>query len=94
MGDAFVVTFVDLKPVEGLLGPFDLSSEAFREYIYPSVGSRYRIENPIGLYRREGGATHRVVDSSGVTHCVPCGPQSPDTVIVWANRDRFVPVNW
>ena len=47
----------------------DISSEEYREYEF---GDRvYRIVAPKILYSRPGGTTHRVVDSVGVTHCVP-----------------------
>lgn len=52
-----------------LLGPLDISDETYREYDFG--GRTYRIDNPKQLYYRSGGSTHRVVDASGVTHCVP-----------------------
>lgn len=45
----------------------DISSEQWREYDFE--GRVYRIESPVRLY--VGTSTHRVVDSSGITHCVP-----------------------
>ncbi len=80
--------------IEGLLGPFDISTEEWREYESTTAGLKYRIVGPVALYRRDGGTTHRVVDVAGVTHCVPCGVLHPDTVIRWKNKDVSVPVNF
>lgn len=85
--------FNTLPSVDGLSGPFDVSTELYREYVQAD-GSVYRIENPIGMYRREGGTTHRVVDVNGLVHCVPCGVLHPNVVIRWVNRDINKPVNW
>jgi len=51
------------------LTEFDISHELYREYDFE--GRVYRINNPVRLYLRDGGTTHRVVDSIGVVHCVP-----------------------
>lgn len=94
MGDAqAVVNFEDLKPVDGLVGPRRLVTEEYREYIFAD-GRVYRIENPVGLYYREGGGTHRVVGRDGVTHCVTFGVHHPSVVLRWKNRDLSEPVNW
>jgi hypothetical protein len=82
--------FKDIKPVEGLIGPLNISTEVYREYIQPD-GSRYIIQSPLALFMRTGGTTHRVVVEDGTVHCVPVGPS---TVIVWRNRNIFDPVNW
>lgn len=87
------ISFYDLGPIEGLIGPLNLSSEAWREYRYEN-GYVYCIEDPVALYRREGGTTHRVVTRSGVVHCVPCGKDHPNTVIRWKNRNILDPVQW
>lgn len=92
MGNKAVV-FGDLPAVSGLLGPFDVSTEMYREYVQAD-GTTYRIDNPVGLYRRDGGTTHRVVDISGLVHCVPCGVLHPNVIIRWMNRDLSLPVNW
>ena len=74
-----------LKPVEGLVGPKDLTIEEWREYVQPD-GRAYRIINPVALYYREGGSTHRVVDSEGIVHCVTFGKQNPEVVLRWKNK--------
>ena len=43
--------------------------EEWREYDFRD--RVYRINNPVALYYRKGGTTHRVVDSEGVSHLVP-----------------------
>jgi hypothetical protein len=48
-----------------------LSSEQWREYVYPD-GSTYRINNPSKLHVRNSGA-HNVVDEAGVVHYVAKG---------------------
>jgi hypothetical protein len=45
----------------------DISSEAYREYVYAD-GTVYRVDNPRTLYLKRAGNTHRVVDYLGVTH--------------------------
>lgn len=80
--------------IEGLLGPFDISTEEWREYANNRTGLEYRITQPVALYRRDGGTTHRVVDAFGIVHCVPCGVNHPETVIRWKNKDTSVPVNF
>lgn len=83
-----VLKFSDLPPAEGLtLG--DLSDEVFRTYDFG--GRAYRIVNPIGVYYRPGGTTHRVVDSSGETHCVPA-PGFNGCVLRWQSSEH--PVAW
>jgi hypothetical protein len=86
--------FKDLPAVEGLLGPFDISTEAWREYHWPNTGVTYRLEGAIGLYRRDGGTTHRLVWPDGKTECVPCGALHPNTIIRWQDKDVSVPVKW
>lgn len=46
-----------------------LTDEEYREYDFG--GRVYRINKPVALYYREGGETHRIVDSEGIVHCVP-----------------------
>jgi len=70
----------------------DLSTELWREYDFN--GRVYRIDNPVTLYQRRGGSTHRVVDSEGVVHCVP-GPSNPCGVVLrWKSRDPSKPVDF
>lgn len=83
--------FEDLPEQPGLILR-DISCEEFRVYKV-SGGDEYRIENPVGLYYRDGGSTHRVVDSQGVSHCVPF-PNEGRTVLRWQNKDLSVPVNF
>ena len=72
-----------LQPIAGLDGPRDLRMEEFREYDFG--GRTYRITNPIAFYSRVGGTTHRVVDGSGLVHCVPA-PGVSGCVLRWKNR--------
>lgn len=44
-------------------------TEKWREYDFG--GRTYRIDNPVTLFFRKAGTTHRVVDSNGIVHCVP-----------------------
>lgn len=67
----------------------DLTCEAWREYDF--AGRTYRIEAPAALYFRPGGTTHRVVDSQGVTHCVPA-PGHSGCVLRWKAIDPDAPV--
>lgn len=65
-----------------------LLTEAYREYDFQ--GRIYRIDNPVSLFVREGGTTHRVLDSEGVVHCVPI-PGSHGCVLRWKNKDATKP---
>jgi hypothetical protein len=58
--------------------PKDLTTEMWREYDFS--GRVYRIESPQALFI--GTTTHRVVDASGVTHCVPA-PGHCGCVLRW-----------
>ena len=69
----------------------DISNEYWREYDFG--GRVYRIADPAELYYREGGSTHRVVDSEGVVHCLPVPGQS-GCVLRWKSRDLNVPVTF
>jgi len=72
----------------------DISHEIWREYEFgmelDSVDGFttrvYRIDRPITLFTRPGGTTHRVVDSDGVTHCVPA-PGHHGCVLRWYNGE-------
>ncbi len=68
-----------------LVGPLPLTDEEWREYDFLVKGDEvriYRIKRPVELYYRIGGTTHRVVDSEGITHCVPI-PGSFGCVLRW-----------
>lgn len=69
----------------------DLRTELWREYDFG--GRVYRIDRPVRLYYREGGTTHRVLDTSGVVHCVPA-PSHEGCALRWATIDRNVPCNF
>ena len=71
------------------LKKYDLSDEQWREYDWG--GRIYRIYEPVCLYIRPGGTTHRVIDRNGVVHCVPTvGVQG--CVLRWKVRDGRNPV--
>lgn len=57
--------------------------EEWREYDFG--GRIYRIERPVSVHFRDGGTTHRVVDSDGVVHCVPA-PGQNGCVLRWSGR--------
>jgi len=69
----------------------NITTEKFREYDFG--GRIYRIDNPVDLYTREGGTTHRVVDSNGIVHCIPA-PGVAGCVLRWQNKNKKVPVNF
>jgi hypothetical protein len=87
------VPLASLKKIAGLEGPKDLTVEIYREYDYPS-GRVYRISDPVALYYRNGGSTHRIVDSKGVVHCVTFGKYAEDVVLRWKNKEDQTPVNF
>lgn len=82
-----------LQPIDGLVGPKDLTVEAWREYEFPD-GSSYRIANPVALYYREGGTTHRIVDKDGIVHCIAYPGKNESVVLRWLNRDVKDPVTF
>jgi hypothetical protein len=63
-----------------------LLTETYREYDFQ--GRVYRIDNPVTLFTREGGTTHRVLDSEGIVHCLPI-PGSHGCVLRWKNKDNI-----
>jgi len=68
------------------LKEFDITTELWREYDWPARSTSYRIEQPVTLFLRSGGTTHRVLDSNGVVHCVPSvGVQG--CVLRWKGKD-------
>jgi len=72
---------------------FDISKELWREYEWVSTTKPYRIENPVTLFIRPCGSTHRVVDSNGIVHCVPSVGKM-GCVLRWENKDKSKPVNF
>jgi hypothetical protein len=77
-----------LQLIPGLIGPKDLTVEVYREYDFVDEKGNertYRITDPVAFYYREGGTTHRVVDSHGVVHCVPA-PGFSRCVLRWKNK--------
>ncbi len=54
--------------------------ERWREYDFS--GRVYRIENPVSVEFRPGGATHRVTGEDGIVHCLPA-PGTGDCVLRW-----------
>ena len=70
------------------LSKFDITAEAYREYDFN--GRVYRIDNPVALFLRPGGSTHRVLDKDGVIHCLPV-PGNGDCVLRWKNKEGFDP---
>ena len=70
------------------LKEFNLTTELYREYDFG--GRVYRIDNPVTLFYRDGGTTHRVLDSENVVHCVPV-PGERGCVLRWKNKDSTNP---
>lgn len=48
----------------------DISTEEFREYVYPDI--TIRIDNPRELNVAKSGG-HRVLDAEGMSHYIPSG---------------------
>jgi len=76
----------------------DLSDEEWREYDWyydeedpVKISRQYRIDDPVFVYWRDGGTTHRVVDKEGIAHCVPV-PGRMGCVLRWKNKSGEV--NW
>lgn len=67
------------------LNKFDISCEEYREYYLVASDYTYRINNPVSLYVRKGGTTHRVIDADGVAHCV-LSPETGRSVLRWKNK--------
>ncbi len=70
----------------------DLSEEAYREYDIPGRPEPYRIDNPVTLFTRPGGTTHRVLDNEGVVHCIPFPGNG--VVLRWAPAAGKAPVKF
>ena len=49
----------------------DISSETYREYVFPDMN--IRIDNPVALNVNYSSGGHRVYDGEGVSHYVPSG---------------------
>lgn len=73
------------------MNEYDINCEEWREYDFNSRAEPYRINNPNKLFIRPGGTTHRVVDMTGVVHCVPA-PGHNGCVLRWKNFDISKPV--
>jgi len=69
----------------------DLTEEAWREYDW--LQRVYRINNPVRLFARVAGTTHRVLDADGVVHCVPA-PGEQGCVLRWKPKDANYPVQF
>jgi len=67
----------------------DLTDEEYREYEFG--GQTYRINNPLKLFLRAGGTTHRVLDSEGIVHCVPAVGNF-NCILRWKPRAGTPPV--
>lgn len=69
----------------------DITTELYREYDFG--GRVYRIDNPVKLFTRKNGTTHRVLDSDGIVHCLP-SPGNIGCVLRWKNKNPKEPVNF
>lgn len=70
----------------------DITTENWREYEWEAEnGMRIvRIDNPLTLFMRPGGTTHRVWDGN-IVHCIPA-PGHWGCVLRWAPKDPTKPV--
>lgn len=80
----------NVKPLS-VISENSLSDEAWREYDW--LQRVYRINNPVTLFSRHGGTTHRVLDAEGVVHCVPA-PGEQGCVLRWKTKDPNKPVQF
>lgn len=71
----------------------DLSDEEWREYEFAD-GTVYRIDHPKILYLRLGGTTHRVVDETGLIHCVAFPGPWGSTRLRWKPKNPMKPVTF
>lgn len=69
----------------------NVTCESWREYDF--CGRVYRIEEPVMIFFRPGGETHRVVDSKDIVHCLPA-PGVKGCVLRWKSKNSKVPVNF
>ena len=74
-----------------------LDCEEWREYAWVDEFGRrvhrFRVENPVALFLRPNGTTHRIQDAQGVIHCVPA-PGQQGCVLSWKPRDPEKPVSF
>lgn len=70
---------------------YKLTSEIWREYDFS--GRVYRIDYPRELFLSGRGTTHRVVDHSGIVHCVPA-PGQMGCVLRWSPKNADNPVQF
>lgn len=68
-----------------------LDTEMYREYDFND--RVYRIHNPVKLFMRKNGTTHRVLDAMNVIHCVPA-PGEKGCVLRWKSKDEKKPVDF
>lgn len=66
----------------------DITTELWREYTFgpSSDATVVRIDNPVKLFMRPGGTTHRILTVDGVVTCVPA-PGEKGCVLRWLNKD-------
>ena len=69
----------------------DLQTELWREYDF--AGRVYRINNPVYLFFRPDGTTHRILDDKGIAHCCPA-PGEFGCVIRWQSKSTEEPVTF
>jgi len=67
----------------------DITTELWREYDF--ANRIYRIIEPVALW--VGTSTHRVLDVSGIVHCLPSVGYH-GCILRWQNKDPKVPVNF
>jgi hypothetical protein len=70
---------------------YSLTGETYREYELAS-GKVYRINKPIALFTHPKATTHRVLDSTGMVHCVPFPGEG--TVLRWKPVNKLNPVQF
>jgi len=71
----------------------DISTELYREIIFPNAGSSYRIPGPIALVTRDGGTCHRVIDQHGFVHLYR-DPSCGEIVVRWKTRHGSPPIKF
>ena len=73
----------------------ELTGELWREYdwLCPSsnINRAHRIYGPVAVWI--GSTTHRVLDSTGIVHCVPSVGQL-GCVLTWKPKDAANPVQF
>lgn len=76
---------------------YNISKELYRLYEWtdPISGKQilHRIDGPITLFYESGHTTHRILDSTGVIHCIPAVGYF-GCVLYWKNIDENNPVNF